>query len=144
MLSEDHDKTRKKQPCHVCHTRGLCRPIPPAGKELGSILLRHRIKKKNRIQYPHCSGFIAYSKIFTLKSEFKKFQIHRIRTSRLKPYPERKKLWIQTYPDTCGRGLIIFILFKTLTCSPHELCLQGFFKIPSLFYSNLINDTIRI
>ena len=55
---------------------------------------------------------MAYSKIFTLKSGFKKFQIHRIRTSRLKPYPERKKLWIQKYPDTCRRGLIILIFSK--------------------------------
>ena len=30
MLSEDHDKTRKKQPCHVCHTRAFCRPLLPA------------------------------------------------------------------------------------------------------------------
>ena len=30
MLSEDHYKTRKKQPCHVCHTGGFCRLLLPA------------------------------------------------------------------------------------------------------------------
>ena len=30
MLSEDHDKTRKKWTCHVCHTRAFCRLLLPA------------------------------------------------------------------------------------------------------------------
>ena len=30
MLSEDHDKTRKKQLCHVFHTRAFCRLLLPA------------------------------------------------------------------------------------------------------------------
>ena len=30
MFSEDHDKTREKQPGHVCHTRAFCRPLLPA------------------------------------------------------------------------------------------------------------------
>ena len=25
MLNEDHDKTPKQQPCHVCHTQAFCR-----------------------------------------------------------------------------------------------------------------------
>ena len=56
----------------------------------------------------------------------------------------KKKLRIQKYPDTFGRGLDKFILFKMLTCSAREHCLQGFFQIPSLFYSNLINGAFRI
>ena len=30
MLSEDHDKTRQKLTCHVCHTQAFCRPLLPA------------------------------------------------------------------------------------------------------------------
>ena len=48
------------------------------GNELGSILLRHRIKNI-RIQGPYYSRFIAYSNIFTLESGFKKVRIQRIR-----------------------------------------------------------------
>ena len=45
------------------------------GKELGSILLRHRIKKNIRIWSLHDSRFLAYSKISTLESRFKKLRI---------------------------------------------------------------------
>ena len=56
------------------------------GKELGSVLLRHRFKKNVRIQRPHDSGFIAYSKNSTLESGFKELRS-------CKP----------DSPDTCGR-----------------------------------------
>ena len=44
MLSEDHDKTRKKQLCHVCHTRAFCRLLLPA------VLLRKLTNKGGRGQ----------------------------------------------------------------------------------------------
>ena len=54
-------------------------------KQLGSILLSHRIKQTIRIYRPHDSGFIAYSKISTL--ELKKLRIR-----------------MSNSPDKCGRG----------------------------------------
>ena len=46
------------------------------GKELGSILLRHRIKKCYiRIKRPYDSGFITDSKISTLDSRLKQLRI---------------------------------------------------------------------
>ena len=52
------------------------------------------------------SGFIAYSKISTLKSGFKKLRI-RVPDSPdvwTKALSEKKKLRTQKYPDTCGQG----------------------------------------
>ena len=70
-------------------------------KELGSFLLRRRIKK-----YPDFSRFVAYSKISTLESGFQKLRIRMPDspdTCGRKPNPQRKKIRIQKYPDTCGR-----------------------------------------
>ena len=66
---------------------GLSANRPLNNWALGSILLRRRIKNI-RILHPHDSGFIAYSKISTLESGFKKLRTR-----------------IADSPDTCGRKL---------------------------------------
>ena len=78
------------------------------GNELGSILLPHWLK--NILIYrPQDSGFIAYSKLFTLESGFKKVPdsyagfIAYVCTEALSG---KKNLGIKKYPDTCGRVLI--------------------------------------
>ena len=66
--------------CSACH-----------GKELGSILLCHRIKNI-RTWRPHNSGLIAYSRICTLESGFKNLRTLMPDSpdkGGRKPYPER-------------------------------------------------------
>ena len=42
MLGEDHDKTRKYLPRHVCHAEAFCLPVYPA------VLLRKLLNLRNR------------------------------------------------------------------------------------------------
>ena len=84
------------------------------GKELDSILLRHRLKK-----YPDLA-----SARFRIQSVFKNFhsgeQIQKVADSYAgftgyvwtDAPPGKKKLRIQKYPDTCGRGIGILEHFK--------------------------------
>ena len=66
------------------------------GKELGSILTRHWIKKKNWLWRLHdfgVWGLIAYSKSSTTESEFTKLRLRMpvsLDTCERKPYPKRK------------------------------------------------------
>ena len=84
-------------------------PLPPLSQELGSISLPHGIKKNPHLA-DHFSGIIAYSKISTLKSGFKKLRI------RMPVSPDtcgrkfesgEKKLRIPKHSDTCGRDLSV-------------------------------------
>ena len=96
-----------KQGCHLEHSIH--------GKELGSIRLRHRIKKN----FPDLA-----STQFRIQSVFKNFysgeQIQKVEDSYAgftgyvwtEPASEKKKLRIQKYPDTCGRGIGILSDFK--------------------------------
>ena len=84
------------------------------GKELDSILLRHRIKK-----YPDLA-----STRFRIQSVFKNFhsgeQIQKVADSYAgftgyvwtEPASGKKKLRIRKYPDTCGRGIGILKHFQ--------------------------------
>ena len=62
------------------------------------------------IRYTRFRIHIAYSKIFTLESGFKKLWIRlpdSPDTRGRKPSPAaKKKMRIQKYPDTCGQGVI--------------------------------------
>ena len=74
--------------------------------DLGSIFSRHGIKKISGFS-ANDSGFIAYSKISTLESGFKKLRIRMSDSPDAcgrKPYQERiTELRIQKYLDTCVR-----------------------------------------
>ena len=91
-----------------CKAREICILLYLSRKELGSILLPHRLKNI-LIERPQDSGFIAYSKLFILESGFKKvadsyagFTTY-VSTEAVSG---KKKLGIKKYPDTCRRVLI--------------------------------------
>ena len=60
---------------------------------------------------PHGSINYPVKKIYSLETVFKKLRFRLSKTPftcERKPYPEKKRLRFQNYPDTCGRGLILF------------------------------------
>ena len=94
------------------------------GKESGSILLLHRIKKHIRIYHPQDSGFIAYSKISTLHSGLNKMQIHRM-LEWTEAESGKKKLRIEKYVmETCRRGLNQVMEFNFLSRERKKNCRQ--------------------
>ena len=70
-------------------------------------------QKISEFDRPHVSEMLSDSKISTLECGFKNFRIRlRIRRMRVDDIAVsgKKKLRIQKYPDTCGRGLRSVVL----------------------------------
>ena len=77
------------------------------GKRLDTNLLCHWIRKYPDSPVHRLSDSVRIFIFFsTLESGFKNVQFRcRIRRVRVDGSPEEKKLRIQKYPDTCGRGV---------------------------------------
>ena len=90
-----------------CHTSppldlsGLSPSRPPRVRRWRRVTLQ--------IERPHDSGFITYLKISYLESGFRKLRIRLLDPPNTYAWTEagsaKKKLRIQKYLDTCGRGL---------------------------------------